>query len=188
MEIFVEVLSEGGIRGFDILIFVTVGSHDQGFDRLIKAIDDLIRDKKIKEKVIIQTGHTEYVPQNCEWFKFTSYENFIELCRKSHIIITHGGVGSIMVSLKLKKPTIVIPRLKKFNEHIDNHQLQIVKELEKQKKIIAVYDVSQLNNAIKIAKSWSSYKIKFSNLVSTLIEEFIQKNKKSGEFVENFTN
>lgn len=134
------------------MIFVTVGTHNQGFERLIKTVDKLVGQRKINEEVIIQTGYTDYTPQNCKWFKFTSFQNFVGICKKSSVVITHGGVGSIMIPLKFKKPTIVVPRLKKFNEHIDNHQLQIVKELEKLKKIIAVYDTNDLYSSINEAK------------------------------------
>ena len=137
------------------MIFVTVGTHKQGFERLIKAIDDLVNTNKIKDEVIIQTGYTSYVPKRCKWFKFVPQNEFGDLCRKSDIIITHGGVGSIMTPLKFNKTTIVVPRLKKFNEHADDHQLQIVKELEKMGKIIAVYDIDNLYSAISKAKQFS---------------------------------
>jgi len=156
------------------LIFVTVGTHTQGFDRLVKNIDDLLLARKIKEKVIIQVGHGNYIPKECEWFRFTSYENFIKLCENSRLTITHGGVGSIISLLRLKKPTIVVPRLKKFNEHIDDHQLHITKELERQKKIIAVYDISNLINAINIAKKWKPSKIKSKNYIFHIIKNFIE--------------
>lgn len=110
---------------------------------------------KIKDNVIIQTGYTQYIPKKCKWFKFVSQKKFENLCKKSDIIITHGGVGSIMTPLKFNKTTIVVPRLKEFNEHTDNHQLQIVKELEKMGEIIAVYDIDNLYAAINKAKQFS---------------------------------
>lgn len=137
------------------MIFVTVGTHNQSFERLIKAVDKLVEQKKINEEVIIQTGYTNYRPKNCKWFKFIPFQNFVRICKKSNIVITHGGVGSIMIPLKLKKPTIVVPRLKNFGEHSDNHQLQIVKELEKQKKIIAVYDIIDLYPSINKTKQFN---------------------------------
>jgi UDP-N-acetylglucosamine transferase subunit ALG13 len=155
------------------LILVTVGTHNQGFERLIKTVDKLVREKKINEKVIIQTGNTDYIPQNCKWFKFTSIKNFIKICKKSTIIITHGGVGSIIIPLQLKKPTIVVPRLKKFNEHVDDHQLQIAKELEKQRKLIVVYNIKYLENAIKKARNFVPSRIEKKNKILNIIEKFI---------------
>lgn len=155
------------------MIFVTVGTHNQGFERLIKTIDELVGQRKLNEQVIIQTGNTDYVPKNCKWFKFTILQNFIKICKKSNIIITHSGVGSIIIPLQLKKPIIVVPRLKKFNEHIDDHQLQIAKELDKQKKVIAVYDVNELLNAIKKARNFIPSKTVKKNKILNIIKKFL---------------
>jgi len=156
------------------LIFVTVGTHERGFDRLVKAVDDLIGSGKIKEKVIIQTGYTEYIPKNCDSFKFTDYDNIVELCKKASIVISHGGVGSIITPLELGKPVIVVPRLKRFNEHTNDHQLQIVKELERQEKIIPVYDIKNLENALEEArkvgnKKYNKQRSKILDIVSNYL-------------------
>jgi len=153
------------------LIFVTVGTHTQGFERLIKAVDELA--KKNKEKFIIQTGNTKYLPKNCEHFKFVSDSEFKKLCKKSRLIITHGGVGSIMAALSLGKPAIVAPRLKKYNEHLDDHQLDIAHELEKQGRIIALYDVNRLEKAIKKAEKFKPKKFKETRKIPKIIESFI---------------
>jgi UDP-N-acetylglucosamine transferase subunit ALG13 len=156
------------------LIFVTVGTHERGFDRLVKAVDDLIGSGKIKEKVTIQTGYTEYIPKNCDSFKFTDYDNIVELCKKASIVISHGGVGSIITPLELGKPVIVVPRLKRFNEHTNDHQLQIVKELERQEKIIPVYDIKNLENALEEArkvgnKKYNKQRSKILDIVSNYL-------------------
>lgn len=156
------------------MIFVTVGTHERGFDRLVKAVDDLIGSGKIKEKVIIQTGYTEYIPKNCDSFKFTDYDNIVELCKKASIVISHGGVGSIITPLELGKPVVVVPRLKRFNEHTNDHQLQIVKELERQEKIIPVYDIKNLENALEEArkvgnKKYNKQRSKILDIVSNYL-------------------
>lgn len=127
---------------------------------------------KIKDDVIIQTGYTQYIPKKCKWFKFVSQKKFENLCKKSDIIITHGGVGSIMTPLKFNKTTIAVPRLKEFNEHTDNHQLQIVKELEKMGKIIAVYDIGNLYSSIIKAKKFT---IKEKKYTSSKIFKIVDK-------------
>jgi UDP-N-acetylglucosamine transferase subunit ALG13 len=80
-----------------------------------------------------------------------------------------------MLPLLLGKPLIVVPRLKKFKEHTDDHQLQIVQELERQKKIIAVYDVKNLGSAIKKAKKFKPKKLQRENRISTIIENYLKK-------------
>ena len=156
------------------MIFVAVGTHDQGFERLVRKIDDLVEEKKIRDNVIIQTGYTEYKPKVCKWFKFASPQEFEKICKKSSLIITHAGVGSIMTCLKFSKSIIVVPRLKKFNEHRDDHQLQITKELEKQGKILAVYDISKLESTISKARTWKPKKSSKENKFLSLVDNYLK--------------
>ena len=162
------------------MIFVTVGTHYQGFERLVKAVDELVGNSKIKDNVIIQIGHTKYKPKNCEWIRFVNPENFVKLCKKSNIVITHGGIGSIVIPLKIRKPTIVVPRYKKFSEHTDDHQLQITMELQKERKIIAVYDIDDLEEAYYKTKKYKPTYQKKKNRIVDLIENFIKKVEKHG--------
>lgn len=161
------------------MIFVSVGTPSNSFERLIKTVDNLVSTGKIKDKVIFQIGYTKYVPKNCEWFRFADPDKFEDICKKSKICITHGGVGTLSVLLKHNKPTIVVPRMKKFNEHVDDHQIQIVKELEKEGRIIAVYDINDMENAlIKVNKWKSTYSNKWSKIFN-LIEDYIKKIEKN---------
>ncbi len=122
--------------------------------------------------MIIQIGHTDYIPKNCEWFRFVNPEEFREFCEKSNIVITHGGIGSIIIPLKLNKPVIVVPRYKKFSEHTDNHQIQISKAMTKEGKIIPVYDIKELESAIKKARE---FKVKKRDQKKSKIFEIISE-------------
>lgn len=135
------------------MIFVTVGTHNQQFNRLLIEIDKLAGNGKIKN-VIAQIGHSDYTPKNYKWFRFLDFDKMLELQRKSDIIISHGGVGSIATALFLKKPVIVVPREPKYNEHVDDHQFFTTKKLEKQGRIIAVYELKNLGKAIENARSF----------------------------------
>jgi len=159
------------------LIFVTVGTHDQSFERLVRKIDELVEEKRIKEKVVIQTGYTEYKPKRCKWFKFVSPEEFEKMCGKSDLVITHAGVGSIMTCLKIGKTTIVVPRLKKFNEHRDDHQLQITRELEKQGKILAVYDIDKMEKAVSKARTWKPKRLSKENEILFIVGNYLERLK-----------
>ena len=135
------------------MILVTVGIRGQ-FNRLIKEIDILKKQGRIKEKVVAQISDSDYEPKYIEqYFKYESLEKMINLIKTANVVVTHGGVGSISLSLQYDKPTIVVPRLKRFNEHTDDHQLQITKELEKQEKIIAVYDIKNLESSLEKVKN-----------------------------------
>ena len=108
------------------MIFVTVGTHEQPFNRLVKEIDKLAKNKDIKDEFFIQTGFSDYRPQNCKWKKFLSYEEMSKFTQDANIIITHGGPASFIAPLELGKIPIVVPRQKKYNEHINNHQVEFV--------------------------------------------------------------
>lgn len=140
------------------MIFILVGTHTQPFDRLLRKIDDLIEDKKIKEGVIAQTGVSEYIPKNYKYKKFFPDGERTSLIKSASMIITHAGAGSIIDSIKNRKCVIVVPRLKIFGEHVNNHQLELAKALESAGKVIAVYNIDDLDRAI-----FSARKFKFKS-------------------------
>ena len=135
------------------MIFVTVGTHNQQFNRLLIEIDRLVEAGKIKN-VIAQIGNSDYTPKNYKWFRFLDFDKMLELQKKSDLIISHGGVGSITTGLVLNKRVIVVPRMKKYKEHIDEHQVFTTKKLEEQGRIIAVYNENNLDEAIQRAKNF----------------------------------
>jgi len=140
------------------MILVTVGTHNQPFDRLLKEIDRLVEQEEIKDKVIAQIGYSKYKPRNYQYFTFTSWKKILKLNNIADIIITHGGAGNLILASHINKPIVVVPRMKHYGEHVDNHQLQLVRELEKQGRVIAVYDINELGKAVKKAKSFKSGK------------------------------
>lgn len=154
------------------MIFVTVGTHEQPFNRLIKKVDELVKEGEIKERVIMQIGFSTYKPKYCEYKSMLSYEEMKDCIKKAHIVITHGGPSSFIEVLQEGKIPIVVPRLKKFNEHINNHQLNFVKLIdEKNKNIIPVYDIDKLSGII------ANYDIK----VKEYNDNIVNNNKKFNE-------
>ena len=137
------------------MIFVTVGTHEQGLDRLLIELDRLIETGEIKHKVFAQIGYTNYIPKNYEYKKLLGYDEMESYVSKSDIVITHGGPGSIFQSLQHNKVPIVVPRNPEFKEHVDNHQLLFTKRLENSDKIIAVYDIDELVSKINNHKKLS---------------------------------
>jgi UDP-N-acetylglucosamine transferase subunit ALG13 len=126
------------------MIFVTVGTHEQQFNRLIQYIDEL----KTDEEVFMQTGYSTYLPEHCRYKEMIGYKEMLYYFRKADIIITHGGPGSIILAMQQKKIPIVVPRQQKFGEHINDHQVDFAKRLERENKIIPVYDISNLGRCI----------------------------------------
>lgn len=147
------------------MIFVTVGTHEQPFNRLIKEIDRLVAEGKIKEKVVIQTGFSTYIPKHCEWHKMMSFNEMQIAYQTARIIITHGGPSSFLEALQYGKVPIVVPRQVEFNEHINNHQVDFVKLIaERMNNIIPVYQIDDL--AVKIFNYDNFVKIKNSSKTS----------------------
>lgn len=99
------------------MIFVTLGTQDKGFPRLLEAIEEAIENKYIKEKVIVQAGYTEFESNNMEIYKLLPMDKFDDYMKKCDLLITHAGVGSIMSGLKFNKKIIAAPRLEKYGEH-----------------------------------------------------------------------
>lgn len=136
----------------DEMIFVSLGTHERPFYRLVKAVERLIAEGKIEEKVVVQLGFTDYKPKQITSYKYIEQKKYESLLKKADIIITHGGSGSILTALSSGKKVIAVPRLKRYGEHVNDHQLQIVKEMEKHGKVVVVYDIKDLWKAIKKAK------------------------------------
>lgn len=131
------------------MIFVTVGTHEQPFNRLVEYIDGLKKDGTITEEVIIQTGYSTYEPKYCKWQKLFPYQEMIKLVDEARIIITHGGPSSFIMPLQIGKTPIVVPRRHEFNEHVNDHQVSFSKAVaERMGTIIVVEDMDRLGETI----------------------------------------
>lgn len=126
------------------MIFVTVGTHEQQFNRLIEYVDRL----NLDEDIFMQTGYSTYIPKNCRWKAMISHDEMVTYAEQADVIITHGGPGSIMLALQYGKVPIVVPRQKKFGEHVNNHQVDFTCRMEQEGKIAAVYDIDELSKKI----------------------------------------
>ena len=155
MEGYAKAISESYLWGVDLLmILVTLGTQDKGFDRLLKAIDREIKKGTITDKVVVQAGYTEYQSDKMEIFDMIDKEALEKLTKEADLIITHGGVGSILTALSYGKTIIAVPRLKKYKEHTNDHQKQIVNRFAKEGYILAAKDLSQLGKMIEKAKTF----------------------------------
>ncbi len=132
------------------MIFVTVGTHEQQFNRLLEYMDNLKKNGLIEDDIVIQTGYSTYEPKCCKWKKFYPYMEMLKMVNQAKIVITHGGPSSFIMPLQIGKIPIVIPRQKKFNEHVNDHQLEFCNEVAKRDStIIVVNDINDLENIIR---------------------------------------
>lgn len=132
------------------MIFVTVGTHEQQFDRLIRAVDALKGKSRIEDEVVIQTGFSSYEPKYCKWSRMLSWREMNKNMEDARIVITHGGPASFLAPLQIGKIPIVVPRQKQYDEHVNNHQVEFCKAVEKRmRNIIVIEDVGSLTETIQ---------------------------------------
>ncbi len=156
------------------MILVVVGTDTHAFDRLLKWVDELVERKKIKERVLAQIGHSRYLPKNYEWKRFFSYEEMLAAMKKASFVISHAGAGSVIDALSLGKPIIVVPRRKKYNEHADDHQVQLAKILSEEGKVLAAFEKKDLERAIEtIRKRKFRPKIAKPERIIKIVENFL---------------
>ena len=127
------------------MIFVTVGGM-RGFERLVCQMD-LIAGGLV-EQVMMQIGSTDYEPRNCDYFRFMSRNDMEKLYADARVVVCHAGTGSILTALEHNKPLVLVPRLRKYGEVFDDHQLEIASEMES-RGITVVYDISNLQSAVE---------------------------------------
>lgn len=129
------------------MIFVTVGFHDQPFTRLIEKMEEIAG--RISEEVIIQKGCTEFKTSHATSFDFLpSDEEYMELFKRARIIVAHAGAGTILNSLVHGKRTIMVPRLRRHGEHVNDHQLELSNALKDRRLITVIQDVDQLERTL----------------------------------------
>lgn len=130
------------------MIFITLGSQKFQFNRLLIEIDELIDRGCIKEEVFAQIGYSDYYPKRFKFKKFLDRSEFSHLIESSDILITHGGTGAIINGVKKNKKVIAAPRLKQFGEHVDDHQIEIVKQFTELNLISHVESMKDLEKRL----------------------------------------
>lgn len=156
------------------MIFVTVGTHEQQFNRLVECVDRLKGDGIITEDVVIQTGFSTYEPKHCTYKNLFPFDKMEDYVAKARIIITHGGPSSFIMPLQYGKTPIVVPRRVEFDEHVNNHQLEFCKAVSKRMgTIVVVEDIEKLKDVI----------LDYDSIISSISSDIQTNNRK---FNENF--
>lgn len=136
------------------MIFITVGSRSFQFNRLLKAVDDAIDSGKITDEVFGQIGSSLYKVKHFETVAFLSHDEFNDKLNECDIVLTHGGTGVIVNSVKMGKRVVAVPRLAQYNEVVDDHQIQLIRAFGKLDMVVPCYDCTSvgISEAIQIAK------------------------------------
>lgn len=159
------------------MIFITLGSQKFQFNRLLKKVDELVEQDIIKEEVFAQIGASDYKPKNYAYKEFLSREEFEKKINLCNLIITHGGTGTIIGAVKKGKKVIAVPRLAKYGEHVDDHQLQILEQFKQLNLIWACKDYEELGRALKEIKNKEFEKYQSNTkIIVNSIEKFINGN------------
>ena len=143
------------------MIFVTLGTSDYPFTRLLKQIDDLIENNIIKN-IIVQCGNEDYHPKNFTIIKNLDKKEFNEYLKKAEVVITHGGVGTIIDCIKMGKKVIAFPRKAEYGEAKNNHQEQIINNLKNTGSILTG-EINDLAKLLEEVKTLKKIKLKSNN-------------------------
>lgn len=155
------------------MVFVTVGTHEQPFDRLVKAIDGLVADGTLQEGAFVQTGYCTYEPEHCEWRRFVPAPEMRSRMEAADVVVTHGGPSSFIEAMAAGKVPVVVPRYERYGEHVNDHQEAFVRLVaERQGGIVPVYDVADLAGAIEEARRLTTAGAGFRSHNAEFCEEF----------------
>ena len=160
---------QGGI----ILIFVVLGSQKFQFNRLLKSIDDAVNKGKITQEIFAQTGYSDYQPKNYEFCNFIDREEYKEKLRQADIVICHGGTGVIVEAVKNEKKVIAIARLAQYNEHVDDHQTQIIHQFANANMIAYVENADDIPN-------------KLNEIENVVFEKYVSNQKVINEYIKDY--
>jgi UDP-N-acetylglucosamine transferase subunit ALG13 len=128
------------------MIFVVTGSQKFAFDRLIQATDGIA--EKGRDAFFAQIGTANYLPRYMEYQRFMDKIAFQRAIVSCDVLITHAAAGTMMPALHMGKKIIAVPRLSKYGEHIDDHQVELAEELAKENYLFYLSDLEQLEEAI----------------------------------------
>ena len=130
------------------MIFVILGTQDKPFSRILKALEREIKKGNIQEKVVVQAGCTNFKSKYMEIYDYMDMKTFNQYIKDCDYVVTHGGVGSIIDSLKKNKKVLVVPRKKEYDEHENDHQIQIIEEFTKMGYILGCIEIKELKDKI----------------------------------------
>lgn len=135
------------------MIFLTVGTQFP-FDRLVRAIDEAFDKGPVGEEVFGQIGETSYKPRNFESVVSLGKKVFDEYLKQASSVISHAGIGTIALALDNRKPLLVMPRLKRYGEVVNDHQVAMARKFGEFGHILVAYSKEELPEKLKELKTF----------------------------------
>ena len=159
------------------MIFVTVGNSGHGFDRLMRAVGEMTEGGLLGGEIVVQHGHSRVVPRGCLAVEFLPRDEFDRHVADASLVITHGGAGSVGKCLRAGKKPVVVPRLASFGEIVNDHQLELVRELAAQRRIYPAIGIADLPAAVERALDEGGTQLPSTggSAVVALVGEFIDR-------------
>lgn len=145
------------------MILVTLGTQDKPFTRLLQQLESLKASGLLQDRIVVQAGYTQFSSTLLEVHTYFSQIELDALRAEADLIITHGGVGSILDGLKVHKKIIAVPRLKRFGEHANDHQLEIIESFAQEGYILACLAVMDLKDCLEKVPSFTPKSYPFDN-------------------------
>lgn len=154
------------------MIFITVGSRDFQFNRLLRAVDEAVEKGRITDEIFAQVGSSTYAVKSFNTVDYLNHDEFNSKLKECDIVLTHGGTGVIVNSVKLGKRVVAVPRLVQYNEVVDDHQMQLVGAFEKLGMVTGCYDCNNIAEAIQAAreKEVTPFKSNTENVIKSIDE------------------
>lgn len=155
------------------MILVTLGTQKEQFTRLL----DYIENSNIKEEIVVQAGHTKYISNKMKIFDFIPYEKMDEYINQASVVITHAGTGSVLMPLKKGKKVIICSRLKKYGEHVDDHQKQLAEIFKDEGYVLELDEVNSLDDLMSTIKKFKpkNYESNTNKFILQLKKEIDKK-------------
>ena len=156
------------------MILVMLGTQNNSFHRLLEEVQKNIDNGNITEDVVVQKGYTKFESKDMTIYDQLPQEDILKLIDDSSFVITHGGVGSIITAITKGKKVIAVPRLKVYKEHVNDHQLDIIKSFGEMGYIIGLNGVEELPQALKQIDNFEPKKyVQNTGKILKIIEDFI---------------
>lgn len=159
-------------------VLVTIGSMvEKKFTRLFKAVDQLCEEGTLNgQDVIAQVGFDQYQSKYYKCFDMIADEEFKKIIDNSDLIITHAGTGTVTSCLKKNKKVIIFPRMAKYDEHYDDHQLELSRIFTDAGHVMCAYDVDELRNRIIRMNDFKPVKFESNNhRMNNIIINYIER-------------
>ncbi len=156
------------------MILLTMGTYPLAFDRMIRAVDELVCRGLVQEEIFAQIGFSKYIPQHLKYERIMDKDVFDRCLKTASALIGHAGMGTITLALENDKPLLVMPRMKKYGEHVNDHQLHTARKFEQLGHILAAYDVDELPEKIRQLKDFKpAPRVSQAEKVARRIAEFL---------------